>query len=202
MQHPLVPETSFAIDALAALYNIMALHSKNAQDTDDLKVRGQELAKASYFAQLGVELTQKYSQCLQHVGADFGNGFFVAIQCLLQGECAETQAVNLSSKVDLAGEDEPFAKFIGLMAFANQQYKRADSLLLGLQNPDFKNFTSKRLQSVMCAMLYVNAVHISGKRASQALKDAMCAQDIVKNCDFVTFGDVNNLVQGLLQATA
>lgn len=40
MQHPMGCESTLAIDVLAALYNIIACHSKNAGSAEDLKIRG------------------------------------------------------------------------------------------------------------------------------------------------------------------
>lgn len=88
------------------------------------------------------------------------------------------------------------------MAYAQSLYKKAHGMLLGLPNSQVMNqFVQKRLGSVTCAMLYVNATHIASSNPGQALKDAMDAQDNVKNCDLLDFSTIQNLVSMLMMTT-
>ena len=62
-------------------------------------------------------------------------------------------------------------------------------------------FVQKRLNSVTCALLYVNATHIASSNPSQALKDAFDAETYVKNCDLLDFSTVQNLITMLMMTT-
>lgn len=147
-------------------------------------------------------MSQNYSAYLQNVDAHFGQGYFTTISLMIEAQCVETQAILRASRSDLVAEDAPFRQYIGLIAYAQSLYKKAQGMLLGIPNAQvISQFVQKRLDSVTCAMLYVNATHIASSNPGQALKDAMSAQDYVKNCDLLDFATVQNLITMLMMQT-
>ncbi|CAL6007252.1 Conserved_hypothetical protein [Hexamita inflata] len=197
-KHILAPEQSLMMDALAGCYNCACLYTRSAQQQQDLKTRAQELAKASYYSNLALQISKNNATLLGNVCTHFGQSFFLALNQLLEAQCAETQAILRAQRSDLIGSEAAFEQFIGLMSYAETCYKKADGLLLGIQAPGLKEFANKRLQSTMQALLYVNASHIATKNPSQALKDAMSAQDL--KGEFVDFGTIQNLIMSLMSA--
>lgn len=67
------------------------------------------------------------------------------LKYFFNGQCAETQAINLASKIDLICNENEFKKFIGLMAAAEDSYKRAIQLLAGIPGVEsIYKFCNKR----------------------------------------------------------
>jgi len=92
-------------------------------------------------------------------------------------------------------EETAFNQFIGLMALAESNYKRAAGLLMGVANCSaISEFANKRQRFTLCALLYVNAAHYSTAKPGQSLKDAMTALELVKECDLVDFNTIQTVV--------
>jgi hypothetical protein len=190
LKTPMAAETSLSIDLVATLYNCIVVQSRLAQSANDLKTRGQELAKAVYYCNFVVKQAQNYPHLLQNVDAHSGQGYFQMLTYLFEAQCAETQAI-LRSQVSNLLEDQAFNQFIGLMALAESNYKRATGLLMGVPNcQQVAEFATKRQRATLCALLYVNAAHNSTSKPGQSLKDAMTASELVKDCDLVDFNTV------------
>eukprot|EP00703_Trepomonas_sp_PC1_P001281 JAP95325.1 Hypothetical protein TPC1_11726 [Trepomonas sp. PC1] len=199
LKNPMRQETSLSIDMVCTLYNCIATHSLNASAQTDLKTRAQEFAKATYYCDKAIEKIHENAHLLQNVDAHCGEGYFSMLKYMFDGQCAETQAIQRAQKSDLVGNEAAFNQFIGLMARAEDCYKRAIQLLAGIPGvEEIHKFCIKRQRSAKCALLYINGSYISSSKPGQALKDVMEAQDMVKDNDLVSFDATQQLVQVLM----
>ena len=102
------PELSLSQDCLAALYNIISIYCRQAESQNDLKVKGQELAKATYYASEAVKFIETHSLQLKNVDALFGESFFIALSSLIDGQCCECQSILRAQRNDVVKEDAAF----------------------------------------------------------------------------------------------